>query len=140
MPITAWGELADGGRDVDRVAVHVQLAFGAVSGAIRMAVPGEIDGHQGTVQCHRDRVPGMGVLGSAVQQDQFGVPVLPHQRAQPPAAGHVGKGPPHRRRAVKGQAVLGGVLVEQPELVVAGPAGHRFSSSASPRRGRLSMP
>src|SRR5208337_1075453 len=75
----------------------------------------------------------MGVLGSAVQQDQFRVPVLPHQRAQSPAAGHgvhVGEGPPHCRRAVKGQAVLCGVLVEQPELVVVDPAGHRFSSPA----------
>ena len=43
------GELADGGRDVDRVAVSVQLAFRAVSGAIRVAVSGEVDGHQGTV-------------------------------------------------------------------------------------------
>ena len=82
----------------------------------------------------------MGVLGSAVQQDQFRVPVLPYQRAQPSAAGHVGEGPPHCRRAVKGQAVLCGVLVEQPELVVVDPAGHGFSSSASPRRGMLSMP
>jgi hypothetical protein len=53
-----------------------------------------------------------------VQQDQFRIAVLPHQRAQPPARGHLGEGPPDDRRTIKGQAVLRGVLTEQPELVV----------------------
>ena len=129
------GERPDRRRDIGRVAVRVQRARRTVAGAIRVAVPGEVDGHQGTVKRHRHRVPGMGVLGSAVQQDQlrafrgFRVPVLPHQRAQPPPLAHVGEGAPHGRRAVEGQPVLGGVLVEQSELVVVHPFGHRVSSS-----------
>jgi len=70
----------------------------------------------------------MGVPGSAVQQDQFRVRVLPYQRTQPPAGGDFGEDPRHRRRAVRGQAVLRGVLVEQPELVVVDVVGHRFTS------------
>jgi hypothetical protein len=54
----------------------------------------------------------------AVQQDQFRVAVLPHQRAQPPAGGHLGEGPPHDRRTAEAQPELRGVLTEQPELVV----------------------
>jgi hypothetical protein len=120
------GERPDGRRDIGRVAVRVQRALRTVAGTIRVAVPGEVDGHQGTVQRHRHRVPGMGVLGTAVQQDQLRVPVLPHQRAQPPPLAHVGEGAPHGRRPVEGQPVLGGVLVEQSELVVLHPFGHRL--------------
>jgi hypothetical protein len=48
--------------DVGRVAERVQRPVRTVSGTVGVAVPGEVDGHQGTVQGHRHRVPGMGVL------------------------------------------------------------------------------
>ncbi len=120
MPITARASGASW-----RTAAATSTAFpyassgpSGVSGAIRVAVPGQVDGHQGPVQRHRHRVPGMGVLGAAVQQDQLRVPVLPHQRAEPPPGATSAK---TRRTAggrVERQAELRGVLIEHPELVV----------------------
>jgi len=60
----------------------------------------------------------MGVLRSAMKKDQLRIAVLPHQRADASATRHADEHPSHCRRAVKGQPILCGVLVEQPELVI----------------------
>ena len=57
--------------------------------------------------------------------------VAPHQRAEPAAVADVDRLPPHGRRPVVGQAELGGVLVEQAELVV----GHALHGRSLPQAG-----
>ncbi len=85
---------------------------------IRMTVPGEIDGHQRPAERQRHRVPGVGVLGPAVQQDQFRRGVAPDQRAQPPVGSDLHEHAAYDWRAFVGDAELRGVLVEVAELVV----------------------
>ena len=65
--------------------------------------PGQVDGDQRPSEGHGDGVPRVGVLGAAVEEDQLGRAVAPHQRAEP-AAGVDGRRTPAapsagRRRA-----------------------------------------
>lgn len=97
----------------------------------------EVDGNERPVQQQGDPVPGVGVLGAAVQQDDLGRAVAPGQQAQPPARRHLDK-LPAREPAVPGAAELPGLLVQEGELVVAAHGAERRSatSPASQRRMR----
>src|SRR5436305_7956013 len=82
---------------------------------------GQVDGHQGTAQRHRYRVPRVRVLATAVEEHQLRVAGPPHQRTQPAAIPDLHELAPHRWRAVERQPVLLCVFVKQPELVVLDP-------------------
>ena len=55
---------------------------------------------------------------------ELGGPAAPHKAAQVASVEQRRRGPADRRRIVEGQAVLGSVLVEQPELVVLDTLAH----------------
>jgi len=85
---------------------------------VTVAVSGEVDRHERTSERHGHRVPGMGVLGATMNQHQFGVTLAPHQRRDAEAGWQLDAFPSHGRWRSERQVVFGGVLVEQPELVV----------------------
>ena len=121
MPTTAAADgcqLTNRGGHVDGVALRTELASGAEAGSVGVAVAGQVDGHQRAVEGHGHGVPGVGVLGAPVEEHQLGRAVLPHQSAQPSTGTHLDRDTPDGGRRVEAQAVLGGVLVEQAELVV----------------------
>ena len=76
---------------------------------------------------HRHRVPGVGVLGTTVQQDQLRRSLSPHEGAEAPAGAHLHRCSADGGRAVVREAELLRVLVEQPELVVGHAITHRRS-------------
>ena len=64
-----------GGQGVDgrgHVVGHGLGAVVAVGPPGRVAVAGQVDGHERPVQGQRHRVPGVGVLGAAVHEHQLG--------------------------------------------------------------------
>ena len=89
-----------------------------VARPVRMAMPGEIQGHQRAIESQGHRVPGMGVLTPTVEEDQIGGTGSPDQGTHPPPRRHLHRLAPHRRRTVPGQPGFTGVLLEQRELVV----------------------
>ena len=94
------------------------------AGRVGVAVAGQVDGDERPgAQGHGHGVPGVGVLRAAVEQHELGVALAPHQGAEGAARRDLDLLAAHRGRPVVGQPVLGGVLVEQPELVV----GHQRS-------------
>ena len=111
-------DLTNGDGHIGGVAPGVQLPLGKFAGAVGMTVPGQVDSHQRTVKGHGHGVPGVGVLGSAVEKYQFRFTALPDQSTQLAPAGHVHRDAPHDGRFVEGQSEFRGVLVEQSELVV----------------------
>ena len=92
--------------------------IGPVGPAVGVAVPGKVDGQQRPAQGQRHGVPGVGVLRAAVHQHELGRAAAPEQAGDRPARRDLDVDAPHLGRPVVGQAVFGGVLVEQPELVV----------------------
>ena len=132
------GELSDGGGDVDGITPGVQRAPGAGPRPVRVAVAGEIDGHQGPAQGQCHRVPGVGVLGPPVQEYQLWFAPLPLQSTQPAPGGHLDREAADLGGTVEGEPVLLGVLVEQPELVIVEPV-NRHGSLPRPtaRRSRF---
>ena len=132
MPTTALRlrrQLADRGGDVGGVAPHAEAAVGR---SVGVAVTRQVDRHERSSERHRHGVPGVGVLGAAVQQHELGRRLTPHERAEPATRRHLDLGPPDDRRAVVGESELLGVLVEEPELVVGDPVDHRCSLSERP--------
>ena len=121
MPTTAW---AAGARA--RIAAETSSALtrglgwpcGPLTRPVGMAVTGQVDGHQRAAQRHGHRVPGVGVLRSAVNQDQLRIASTPDQSTQPPTGLDLDELASHLRWPDIGQAELGSILVEQPELVV----------------------
>ena len=83
---------------------------------------GQVDGDERTVERQRDGVPGVGVLRAAVDQHELGRRLAPHQGADPSRRPDVDECPADQRRAVVGDAELGGVVGEVGELVVRHPA------------------
>ena len=65
------GDVLGHGRRVERPVV---------AGPVGVAVPGQVDGHQRAPEGQRHRVPGVGVLTPAVDEDELGRGV-PHTRA-----------------------------------------------------------
>jgi hypothetical protein len=63
----------------------------------------------------------MGVLGPTVQEYQLRFVALPLQSTQPAPGGHLDRQAADVGGAIEGKAVLLGVLVEQPELVIVEP-------------------
>ena len=126
----------DGDRDVDRVRLGPE---GAVVAAVGVAVVRQVEGHQGPVERQRDRVPRVGVLRAAVQEDELRRAVAPHQGAQLPARLHLRPDPAHDRRPVVGEPELPGVVLEVGELVVGHPVGHG-GTVRHPRRRFRGLP
>ena len=105
-----------------------------------MAVTGKVDRDQRRrAQSHGNRVPGVRVLRTAVQQHQLGLAVTPDQRAQPPSRLDLDVLAAHRRRSVVRQAVLVRVLVEQAELVVLHPLDVFMCQPTSPSSPLLAL-
>ncbi len=113
-----------------------------VAGPVGVAVPGQVDGHEGPVEGQRHRVPGVGVLAAAVKEHCFGRSRPPYQRAHRSARFDLDELPPHRGRAVPGQPDLAGVLLEHGELVVGDVVGgaHFVPSFWRPPRASTSSP
>ncbi len=107
----------EGVDDRDDVVGHGLGPVVALGSPGRVTVSRQVDGHQRPVEGQGHRVPGVGVLGAAVQQHQLGRCVTPHQRAHLEARGGRHRGAPDRRRGER-QADLGGVVRQHPELVV----------------------
>jgi len=84
----------------------------------------KVDGDERAAERHGDGVPGVGVLGTAVQEHQLGRGVAPHERAQPAAGADLDLLPADGGRTVVREAELLRVLVEEPELVVRDPFDH----------------
>ena len=106
---------------------------------------GQVDGDERATERQRDRVPRVGVLGAAVDEHHRRRPVAPHERAHLPAALDGHRLPPHDRRALVGDAELGGVVGEHAELVVGHPFGrllghYRPSWRATPPSTRRHVP
>ncbi len=81
-------------------------------------MPREVDRQEGPAQGQRHRVPGVGVLRPAVHEHELGWAAAPEQAGDRPTGRDLDVHAPHVGRPVVGQPVFGGVLVEQPELVV----------------------
>ena len=130
------GEVAPvgGGRD------------GAVGPAVGVAVAGQVDGEERAAERERDGVPGVRVLRAAVHQHQLGLPGAgaPEQAGHRAAGVHLDLDALDVGRAVIGDAVFGGVLVEQAELVVGNQPRHAtsvpYARRASRRAKNAAMP
>ena len=79
---------------------------------------GQVEGDEGPVEGQGHGVPGVGVLGAAVEQHDLRIARAPHEGAHRPARRHLDRTSLHRRRAAPRQARLLGVLAEHPQLVV----------------------
>jgi hypothetical protein len=90
----------------------------------RVPVAGQVDRESRQAQRKDHRVPGVGVLAAAVQQDHPGRLLTPQQRADLLIA-RAGEHPADARRPVPRQARFAGVLVQQSELVLT--SRHRLS-------------
>ena len=109
-----------------------------IGAPVGMPVAGQVYGDEGPAQGEADRVPGVGVLRPAVEEDYLGTPpvgVAPHERAEAPPGLDLDGAPLHTGRAAPGEPVLLGVLTEQAELVVGG-RGHAPHCNALPSRRR----
>ena len=122
------GKVANGTGDVDGVAFRVQSPLGML-GPVRVSVSRQVQCHQWPVKGHGDGVPGVRILRTTVQEHQLGIALLPYERTQLAAGSHLNRDAPDDGRAVEGQAVFLGILVEQPELVVFDPIDHRCTTS-----------
>ena len=140
------GRQGDGGQAPQRHAHHAtgggrQLGHdggevGAVGGrgrdpvrpAVGVAVAGQVDRQERPSQCQSHGVPGVGVLRSAVDHDELGRAGLgaPQETRDQATVADFHLHPSHVGGTVVGQSVLGGVLVEQAELVVGDHLGHRY--------------
>ena len=92
--------------------------------AVGVAVAREVDRHQGPVQRQGDGVPRVGVLGAAVEQHELGWGLSPHERGEMATLRHLDALATHGRRALVGDPVLGGVVLEVGELVVGDALDH----------------
>ena len=107
---------------------------GTLPRSVGVAVSRQVEGYQGAIEGHGDGVPGVGVLSASVEEDHLGLPL-----SSTPGHSACGRPPtstdalPHHRGSVEGQAVLGGVLVEQPEFVVLNPVAHTASTASRAR-------
>ena len=111
-------------RRCDIGGVRVGPRADARCRAVGVAVAGQVGSEERPPERHRDRVPRVGVLGAAVDQHELRKPAPPHQAADRAPVGEPRRGAPHHGGPVERQPVLGGVLVEQPELVVLHPIAH----------------
>ncbi len=109
-----------GGDHDGNVVGEVHRCVGTVGAPARMAVAGKVDREQRPAERERDRVPGVGVLGPAVQQDELRRLGTPTQGADRAPGGFVDDrlDALDDRRRIGIEVELGDVLVEQPELVV----------------------
>ena len=97
------GQLGDHDRQVAAVLRRSKRAVGPPVG---VAMAGEVHGDQGPAQRQRHRVPGVGVLGAPVEQDELGL-ALPHTRLRRRARGRPRRRRAGRGRTIEGDAVLG---------------------------------
>jgi threonine dehydratase len=111
-------QVGEHGRQVIGVAVDGQLTGRVVTGTVAVTMTWQVGGHQRQAKGYRHGVPRMRVLRTAVHEQQLWPFVAPHQRTQLAAVRCGCLDTSYRRRAVIGQPVLVGVLMEQPELVV----------------------
>ena len=88
-PLDDLGDVVGHGRRVEP---------GRVLGPVGVAVAGQVDGQQRPAERQGDRVPGVGVLPTAVHEHQLRRGLSPHQGADPPPGGHLDGLPPHHRR------------------------------------------
>ena len=109
------GELADGHGDVDGVVEGVDRR---VLPGSRVSVARQVDGHQWAVEGQGHGVPGVGVLGTAVEEDELWWARSPDEGRERAAIFQGDLGPAHRGRPGPLDAVVLGVLVEHRELVV----------------------
>ena len=65
---------------------------------VGVAVAREVDGDERSIQRQRHGVPGVRVLGAAVEEDELGRSLAPHQRAEPPPVAERHRLPAHGRR------------------------------------------
>ena len=91
----------------------------------RVAVAGQVDRHERTTERERDGVPGVRVLGAAVDEHDLRLVGAPAQRTDVTGGVRVGSAgldehldPFDGRHLGDVEVELGDVLVEQPELVV----------------------
>ena len=92
----------------------------------------KVDGNQRATEGHCHGVPGVGVLGTAVTQYQFGRSLAPYESRQAPAVTELHRLTPHPRRTWKGKAELSRVLVKHSELVISSVFSH--SPDRNPRQ------
>ena len=129
-PTRVRGQLTDGDGDVGRERLRCDLTAGRLVRAVGVTVPRQVDRDQGTVDRHRDRVPGVRVLRAAMEEHVLGFFGAPHQRAELATVTQLDEHAPDRRRTVVGKPELFRVLVEQTELVVLDTL-HRTTLSSS---------
>ena len=92
----------------------------------------EVDGDERSIEGQGHGVPRVGVLRTPVEQDQLGLTDAPHERAEPPGL-DLDALAPHDRWTGEREVELGGILVEQGELVVGRRVGHAGASVAAAR-------
>ena len=114
-----------GGQPLDALRHRlgqVVRAVGAVVPPARVAVSRQVEGHERPVQGQGDGVPRVRVHRRAVEEDELRRPDVgaPHERAEGPAARQRHVLPSYARRPGPREPELGGVLLEQAELVVRG--------------------
>ena len=115
-------------------------------GAIGVSVAGQIDSHQRPADGHGKRVPGMGVLSTAMEQHQLWCFGAPDQRTQRSSISERNRFAPNRRRTVIGKSVIFGVARKHRKLVVVDELdasrglGHRAPRTNRPGRAPVSTP
>ena len=89
-----------------------------VGAPVRPPVARQVDRDRGTPEREHQRVPRVGVLPAAVEEDELGIAVTPHEHADELVGRHL-EVPTNGGEARRpGQADLVGVLGEHRELVV----------------------
>ena len=80
MPITAAAPGASGSTAATSAALLLEVER-AVAAAVGVTVAGEVDGDERTIERQGDRVPGVRVLGAAVEEDELGIGSHPTREA-----------------------------------------------------------